>query len=33
MRVAFTSHINHFLFLCVQEQIAWAIISRATRIA
>jgi len=33
MRVAFARHKNHFLFPCVQEQIAWAILSRATLLA
>lgn len=33
MRVAFARITKHFLFPCVQEQIAWAIPSRATRIA
>ena len=33
MRVAVTRNKNHFLFPCVQEQIAWAILSRATRLA
>lgn len=33
MRVAFARNQNHFLFPCVQEQIAWATLSRATRLA
>ncbi len=33
MRAAFARTKNHFLFPCVQEQIAWAIVSQATRLA
>ncbi len=33
MRAVFARGQNHFLFPCVQEQIAWATLLQATRIA